>query len=79
MDMADPCGNPSWSSQTFMHHYILGDLCHGIHGVQEMQVSVMMTRNTKLVHRLLPVVLKLGLQDHHGSGEGDVAQTQPLH
>jgi hypothetical protein len=26
MDMADPCGNPS-SSQCFMHHYILCDLC----------------------------------------------------
>ena len=73
MDMTDPCGNPSWSSQSFMHHYILCVLCHGIHGVQEMQISVMMTRNTKLVHRLLSGVLKLGLQGHHGSGKGDLA------
>ena len=61
-----------------MHHYIFCDFCHGIHGVQEMQVSVMMTHNTKLVHRLLSGVLKLGLQDHHGSGKGDVAQPQPI-
>jgi len=77
MDTADPCANPSWSSKSFMHHYILCVLCHGIHGVQEMQISVM-TRNTKLVHRLLSGVLKLGLQGHHGSGKGDVAQPQPL-
>ena len=53
MDLADPCGNPSWSSQSFMHHHILCDLFHGIHGVQEMQVSVMMTYNIQLVHTLL--------------------------
>ena len=70
MDPADPCGNPSWSSQSFMHHHILCDLFHGIHGFQEMQVSVMTTHNTKFVHRLLSVVLRFGLQGHHGSGEG---------
>ena len=55
MDLADPCGNPSCSSQSFMHHQILCDLFHGIHGVQEMQVSVMMTHNTELVHRCAQV------------------------
>jgi len=78
MDPADPCGNPSWTSQSFMHHHILCDLFHGIHHVQEMQVSVM-THTTTLVHRLLSGVLKLGQHGHHGSGEGDVAQPQPLH
>jgi len=52
---------------------------HGIHGVQEMQVSVMMTHNAELVHKLLSGVLKLGLHGHHGSGEGGVAQPQPIH
>jgi len=62
-----PVGMPSWSSsQSFMHHHILCDLFHGIHGVQEMQVSVMMTHNVELVHRLLSGVLKLGLHGHHG-------------
>jgi len=79
MDPADPCGNPLWSSQSFTCHHILCDLFHGIHSVQEMQVSVMMTRNTELVHRLLSGVLKLGLHGHHGSGEGVVAQPQPIH
>ena len=79
MDRADPCGNPSWSSESFMHHHILCDLFQGIHGVQEMQVSVKMTHNTELVHRLLSGVLKFGLRDHHGSGKGDVAQPQPIH
>ena len=78
MDAADPCGNPSWTSQNFMHHHILCDLFHGIHGVQEMQVSVMTTHIATLVHRLLSGVLKLGLRGQHGSGEGDVAQPQPL-
>jgi len=58
MDPADPCGNPLWSSQSFVHHHILCDLLHGIHGVQEMQVSVIMTHNTELVHGLLSGVLK---------------------
>ena len=53
MDLADPFGNPSRSSQSFMHHHILCDLFHGIHGVQKIQVSVMMTHNTEMVHRLL--------------------------
>jgi len=79
MDPADLYGNPSWSSQSSMHHDILCDLFHGIHGVQEMQVSVMMTHNAELVHRLLSGVLKLGLHGHHGSGERDVAQSQPTH
>ena len=78
MDPADPCGNLSWTSQSFMHHHILCDLCHGIHGVQEMQVSAMMTHIATLVHRLLSGVLKLGLRGQHWSGEGDVAQPQPL-
>ena len=30
MDLADPCGNPSWSSQSFLCHHILCDLFHGI-------------------------------------------------
>ena len=79
MDLADPCGNPSWSSHSFMPHHIPCDLFHGIHGVQEVQVSVMMTHNAELVHRLLLCVLKLGLHGHHGSGERDVAQPQPIH
>jgi len=79
MDLADPCQNPSWSSHSFMHHHMLCDLFHGIHGVQEMQVSVMMTHNAGLVHRLLSGVFKLELHGHHGSGEGDVAQPQPIH
>jgi len=79
MDPADPCGNPSWSSKSFMHHHIICDLFHGIHGVQETQVSVMMTHNAQMVHRLLWGVLKLGLDGHHGNGEGDVAQPQPIH
>jgi len=70
---------PSWSSQSFMRHHILCDLFHGIHGVQKMQVSVKMTHNTELVHRLLLGVLKLGLHGHHGSGKGHVAQPQPIH
>ena len=36
MDLAVPCGNPSQSSQSFMHHRILCDLFHGIHSVQQM-------------------------------------------
>ena len=82
MDPADPCGNPSWSSQTFMSHHILCDLFHGTDGVQELQESVMTTHNTELVHRLLSGVLKLGIHGrhgHHGSGEGDAAQPQPIH
>ena len=79
MDSVDPCWNPSWSSQSFVHHHILCDLQHGIHGVQEMQVSIKMTHSTELVHRLLSGVLKLGLHVHHGSGEGDIAQPQPIH
>jgi len=62
-----------------MCHYILCDLFYGIDGVQEMQVSVMMTHNAGLAHRVLSGVLKLGLNGHHGSGEGDVAQPQPIH
>ena len=79
IDPADSCGNPSWSSQSFMHHHILCNLFHGIHGVQEMQVSVKMTYNTELVHRLLSGVLKLGLHGHHCSGDRDVAQPQPIY
>ena len=79
MDLADLCENPSWSSQSFMHHDILCDVFHGIHGVKKMQVSVMMTHNAQSVHRLLSVVLKLGLHGHHGSGKRDVAQPQPIH
>jgi len=79
MDMADPCGHPSWSSQSFMCHRILCDPFHGIHGVLEMQVSVMMTHNAELVHRLSSGVLKLGLHGHHGSSKGDIAQPQPIH
>ena len=62
-----------------MCQHILCDLFHGIHGVKEMHVSVMMTHNAELVHRLLPGVLKLGLHGHHGSDEGDVAQPKPIH
>ena len=79
MDLADPCGNPSWSSQSFMHHQFLCDPLLGIHDVQEMQVSVVMTHNAELVHRLLPGVLKLQLHGNHGSSEGDDAQPQPIH
>jgi len=79
MDLADPYGNPSWSSQSSMYHHILCDPFHGIHGVQEMQVSVMMSHNTEFVHRLISGVLKLGLHGNHGSSEGDVAQPQPIH
>jgi len=79
MDLADPCGDPSWSSQSYMCHHILCDLFHGIHGVQEMQVTVTMANNTELVHILLSGVLKLGLHGNQGSGEGDVAQPQPIH
>jgi len=62
-----------------MPHHILCDLFHGIHGVQEMQVSVMTTHNAQLVHSLLSGVFKLGLHGHHGSGKGDAAQHQPIH
>jgi hypothetical protein len=62
-----------------MHHHILCDPFHGIHGVQEKQVLVMMTHNAQMVHTLLSGVLKLGLHGNHGSGEGDVAQPQPIH
>jgi len=79
MDPADPCGNPSWSSQSFLRHHILCDPFHGIHGVQEMQLSVMMTHNAELVHSLLSGMLKLELHGHHGSGKEDVAQPQPIH
>ena len=79
MDAADPCGNPSWSSESFMRHHIHYDLFDGIHGVQEMHVSVKMTHNAEFVHRLLSGVLQLGLHGPHGSGKGDVAQPQPIH
>ena len=79
MDLADPCGNTSWSSDGFMRHHILCDLFHEIHGVQEIQVSIKMTHNTELVHRVLSDMFKLGLHDHHGSGKGYVAQPQPIH
>jgi len=79
MDPADPCGNPSWSLQSFMHRHFLCDLFHGIHGVQEMQVLVIMAHNIESVHTLLPTVLKLGLNGNHGSGEGDIEQPQPIH
>jgi len=79
LNLADPCGNHPWSSQSFVHHHILCDLFHGIHGVQEMQVSVIMTRNTELVHRLLSGVLKLGLHGCLDSGKGDAAQPQSIH
>jgi len=79
MDPADPCGKPSWTSQSFMLHYILCDLFHGIHGVREMQVTVTVAHNTELVHMLLSGGIKLGLHGNHGSGEGDVAQPQPIH
>jgi len=62
-----------------MRHHILYDPFHGIHGVQEMQVSVMTSHNTELVHKLLPGVLKLGLRGNHGSSERDIAQPQPIH
>jgi hypothetical protein len=62
-----------------MHHHILCEPFHGIHGVQEMQVLVMMTHNAQMVHRLLPGVLKLELHGNHGSSKGDVAQPQPKH
>ena len=54
-------------------------LFHGIHCVQDTQVPVMTTHNTELAHRPLSGVLKLGLHGQHGSGEGDVAQPQPIH
>ena len=79
MDPADPCGNLSWSSQSFMPHHILCDFFHGIHSVQEMEVSVMMTYNAQLVHGLLSGVFTLGLHGQHGNGKGDVAQPQPIH
>ena len=63
----------------FRPHQILCDLFHGIHGVHEMQVSVIMTHNAEMVHRLLSGVLKLELHDHHSNGKGDVAQPQPIH
>jgi len=66
MDPADPCGNPSWSSQSFICHYILCDPFHGIQGVQEMQVSVLMTHNAELVHGLLSGIFKLRLYGNHG-------------
>jgi len=77
MDPADPCGNPPGPHRALCIITFF-DLINGIHGVQEMQVSVMMTHNAELVHRLLSGVLKLGLHGHHGSGEGDVAQPQIL-
>jgi len=61
-----------------MHHHILCDPFKGIHGVQEVQVSVM-THNAQLVHWLFSGVLKLGLHGNHGNSEGDVAQPQPIH
>jgi len=63
---------------TVLYYHILCDFFYGIHGVQEMQVSIMMMHNVKLVHRLLSGVLKLGLHGHHSSGKGDVAQPQPI-
>ena len=74
-----PVGNPHGPHTGLCGHHILCDLFHGIHGVREMQVSVMMTHNPQLVHRLLSGVLKFGLHGHHGSGEGDVAKPQPIH
>jgi len=56
-----------------MRHHILCDPFQGIHGVQETQVSIMMTHNAELVHSLFSGVLKLGLHGNHGSCEGDVA------
>jgi hypothetical protein len=51
MDLVDPCGNPSWSSQSFMHHHILCDLLHGMHGVPRDAGNS--NDNEKMVHRLL--------------------------
>ena len=79
VDSANPCGNSSWSSQSFVCHHIICDLFHGINGVQGMEVSVKMTHNTELVHRLLSGVLKLGPHSHHDRGKGDVVQAQPIH
>ena len=62
-----------------MHHHILCDPFHGMHGVQEMQVSVIMTHNAELMHMLLSGVLKLGLRGDRGSSKGDVAQPPPTH
>jgi len=62
-----------------MRHHILCDPFKGIHGVQEMQVSVMMTHNAQLVHRPFSGVLKFGLHGNHGCSEGDVAKPQPIH
>jgi len=66
-DLADICGNPSWSSQSFMCHHILCDPFHGIHGVQEIHVTAMMTHNAELMHRLLSGMFKLRLYGNHGS------------
>ena len=71
-------GNPH-GPHIFMCHHILCDLLHGIHGVQEMQVSVTMAHNRELVHMLLSGVLKLGLRGDRGSSKGDVAQPPPTH
>jgi len=62
-----------------MRHHILCDPFQRIHGVQEMQVSVMMTHNAELVQSLFSGVLKLGLHGNHGSSEGDVPRPQPIH
>jgi len=35
--------------------------------------------DSQMVHRLVSGVLKLGLDGHHGNGEGDGAQPQPIH
>jgi hypothetical protein len=67
MDMADTCGNPSWSSQSLLIIII------------HVLVLVMMTHTAQLVQRLLSGVLKLGLHGNHGSSKGDVAQPQPIY
>ena len=77
MDPADPCGNPPGPHRALCIITFF-DLINGIHGVQEMQVSVMMTHDVESVHRLLSGALKLELRGHHGSGVGDVAQPQTL-
>jgi hypothetical protein len=52
MDLAEPCENPSWSSELYASSHHIYPF-HGIHGVQEMQVSVIMAHNPEFVHMLL--------------------------
>ena len=76
MEPADPCGKPSWSSQSFMHHHILCDLFHGIHGVPR---DAGISNDNSRCKVGAQAVIRCAQAGHHGSDKGEVAQPLPIH